>query len=69
MKRRMFLNDILTSYLSCRAPAFIYPGLYLESKSWDNQDEVAEKVIHSYRYPIWIVKALIELRKDSKLGY
>ena len=44
----------------------IYLGLYFESKSWDNQDEVAEKAIHSYRYPIWII---IELRKDSKLGY
>lgn len=44
-------------------------ALYFDSKSWDDQDEVAEKVIHSYRYPIWIVKVLIELRKDSKLGY
>ena len=44
-------------------------ALYFDSKSWDHQDEVieyAEKAIHSYRYPIWI---LIELRKDSKLGY
>lgn len=50
----------------------IYLALYFDSKSWDHQDEVieyAEKAIHSYRYPIWIVKALIELRKDSKLGY
>ena len=47
----------------------IYLGLYFESKFWDDQDEVIEKAIHSYRYPIWIVKALIELRKDSKLGY
>ena len=47
----------------------IYFALYFDSKYWDYQDEVieyAEKAIHSYRYPIWI---LIELRKDSKLGY
>ena len=47
----------------------IYLALYFDSKYWDDQDEVieyAEKAIHSYRYPIWI---LIELRKDSKLGY
>ena len=50
----------------------IYLSLYFDSKYWDDQDEVieyAEKAIHSYRYPIWIVKVLIELRKDSKLGY
>ena len=50
----------------------IYLFLYFDSKYWDDQDEVieyAEKAIHSYRYPIWIVKVLIELRKDSKLGY
>lgn len=50
----------------------IYLALYFDSKYWDDQDEVieyAEKAIHSYRYPIWIVKVLIELRKDSKLGY
>ena len=46
-------------------------SLYFDSKYWDDQDEVieyAEKAIHSYRYPIWIVKVLIELRK-AKLGY
>ena len=50
----------------------IYLARYFNSKYWDYQDEVieyAKKSIHSYRYPIWIVKVLIELRKDSKLGY
>ncbi len=49
-----------------------YLALYFNSKYWDDQDGIigyAKKAIHSYRYPIWIVKALIELRKDSKLGY